>query len=116
MITIIDSVGTENDTLIGKGTSIADEFIFDVNGVKVNSGLLIYVGIENATFDGLGDDDVFEVKAEQFGVIGLTGGEGVDTFIDSSGLDQSVTRRSQLMILLADPVDRLRLDLNGFLC
>ena len=111
VITIIDSVGTENDTLIGKGTSIADEFIFDVNGVKVNSGLLIYVGIENATFDGLGDDDVFEVKAEQFGVIGLTGGEGVDTFIDSSGLDQQLAISVDDPV--ADPVDRLRLDLTG---
>ena len=112
VITIIDSVGTENDTLIGKGTSIADEFIFDVNGVKVNSGLLIYVGIENATFDGLGDDDVFEVKAEQYGVIGLTGGEGVDTFIDSSGLDNQLLGIS-VDDPAADPVDRLKLDLNG---
>ncbi len=111
VITIIDSVGTENDTLIGKGTSIADEFIFDVNGVKVNSGLLIYVGIENATFDGLGDDDVFEVKAEQYGIIGLTGGEGVDTFIDSSGLDQQLAISVDDPV--ADPVDRLRLDLTG---
>jgi hypothetical protein len=111
VITIIDSVGTENDTLIGKGTSIADEFIFDVNGVKVNSGLLIYVGIENATFDGLGDDDVFEVKAEQYGIIGLTGGEGVDTFIDSSGLDQQLAISVDDPV--ADPVDRLSLDLTG---
>ncbi|MGY8748221.1 MAG: hypothetical protein ACKVHR_09230 [Pirellulales bacterium] len=112
VITIIDSVGTENDTLIGKGTSIADEFIFDANGVKVNSGLLIYVGIENATFDGLGDDDVFEVKAGQYGIIGLTGGEGVDTFIDSSGLDNQLLGIS-VDDPTADPVDRLKLDLNG---
>ncbi len=112
VITIGDSVGSENDTLIGLGTSSADNFVFDVNGIKVNAGLLVYVGIENTSFDGLEGDDIFEVKAAYPGISGLNGGDGVDTFIvDASGSGDTLT--ISVDDPATDPVNRLRLDLSS---
>lgn len=112
VITIGDSLNSENDTLIGLGTSSVDHFVFDVNGIKVNAGLLVYVGVENTSFDGLDSDDVFEIKAVYPGVAGLNGGAGNDTFIvNSSGLGDTLS--ISVDDPATDPADRLRLDITS---
>jgi hypothetical protein len=112
VITISDSLDSENDTLIGLGTANIDNFVFDVNGIKVNGGLLVYAGIENTSFDGLEGDDIFEVREAYPGVAGLNGGAGIDTFVvNSSGLGD--TLRISVDDPGVEPVDRLRLAVSS---
>ncbi len=111
VITIGDSLNAENDTLIGLGTANVDNFVFDVNGIKVNAGLLVYVGIENTSFDGLAGDDIFEVRQVYPGIAGINGGDGTDTFIVSSSGTGDTLRISNDDPDV-EPVDRLRLDIS----
>lgn len=115
VITIGDSVGSENDTLIGLGTASVDVFVFVVNGVEVNAGLLVHQGIENVTFDGRESDDIFEVRAATPDFTGLSGGDGIDTFIVN---DQGNGANGNVLTVsvndpAGDPADQLLLDITS---
>ena len=88
-ITIIDSVGSENDTLVALGT-IGDDTVLIDNDVITLNGVAVefvgIVGIEQNSFDGREGDDLFLIR----GVSGSTlvsGGVGDDTFDISSSID-----------------------------
>ncbi len=115
VITIVDSEGSENDTLNGLGTSAADTFVFEENGVRVNGGLLVYTGIENISFNGQGNDDVFDIRAATNGITGLSGGAGNDTFIvnDLGAGANGNTLTVSVNDPLVDPLDQLRLEIES---
>ncbi|MFK7768027.1 MAG: beta strand repeat-containing protein [Mariniblastus sp.] len=115
VITIIDSVGTESDTLIGRGSTDRDTFIFDEGGVNVNDGLLVYVGVENGSFDGLENDDTFIVRGNNAtfdGVVEITGGDGNDSFIVDAGGNAN-TLGISVNDPAGDPADQLLLEIGG---
>ncbi|MEM9942229.1 MAG: hypothetical protein AAF939_11745, partial [Planctomycetota bacterium] len=110
IVTVIDSVNNENDTIIGLGTTVNDTFVFDTDGIEINDGTLVYVGVENVTFNGREGDDTFQIVGDVGQDIGLDGGAGNDTFtVDGTGNSLFVSVNDPLV----DPVDQLRLDVTG---
>ena len=115
VITIIDSVGSENDTLIGRGSADRDTFVFTEGGVEVNDGLLVYVGVENGAFDGLDNDDQFILRGNNQtfdGVVSLTGGDGNDSFIVEPGGNNNILEIA-VVDSAVDPAEQLSLDISG---
>ena len=80
VVTVIDSVGSENDRLLGLGTANNDLFVFESTGVTINGGLLVFSGIEDVNFDGQAGDDTFSIRAGNPDVTKIVGGDGLDKF------------------------------------
>jgi Ca2+-binding RTX toxin-like protein len=113
VITISDSINSENDTLIGLGTAAVDTFVFADAGIMVNGGQLVQSGVEDISYNGRESDDVFEIHAALPGTARLNGGGGIDSFIVD---DLGATSNEHLLFVsvedaAADPVDELRLDI-----
>ena len=115
LITIRDSVGSENDSLSALGTAGDDIFIFDGTLVDVNGVQIDHEGVENVNYDGLAGDDIFEIRSAVGGdVKDFTGGDGDDLFIvNDMGAGAN---GNQLRVSVADPsgaVDQLQLDVTS---
>ena len=115
LITIRDSVGSENDSLSALGTAGDDIFIFDGTLVDVNGVQIDHEGVENVSYDGLAGDDIFEIRSAVGGdVKDFTGGEGNDLFIvNDMGAGAN---GNQLRVSVADPsgaVNQLQLDVSS---
>ena len=116
VVTVIDSVGTENDKLQVFGTMGGDLFVFDPTGVEVNAGRLLYTGIEDINFDAREGDDTFEITANNLGTVKLTGGDGTDLF----RVNEGSTGNSNVLTIsvndpVADPTDELRLEIESII-
>ncbi len=109
VITVSDSVGTENDTMVVLGTTSNDLFVFENTGVDINAGRLLYSGIEDITFDSRDGDDTFEITAASLGLVQLVGGIGADSFIvNDNGAGGNA---NTLTVSKVDPAtDQLQLD------
>jgi hypothetical protein len=85
-IIVVDSIGSENDTLLSVGSEMDDEFLV-INGTVVFNGTNIsgftFPGIESVALDGIEGNDTFLVQAIQQDYQ-IFGSSGDDLFIVSS--------------------------------
>ena len=109
--TIIDSIGSEFDQLIGVGTPSDDNFIFDDTGIRANMGQLVYTGLEKVGVDGRDGDDLFDVRAINDGTIEIAGGNGIDTFLINDTAPGMMTM--SVVDPTVDPIDQLLIEING---
>ncbi len=115
-ITINDGIGTEDDTLIGVGTPLDDNFIITNSFIDVNGGVFAQSGVENMSFDGREGNDTFDIRENVNAFYkSIVGGDGIDTFIVN---DQgSLPNGNSLTVSVEDPevepVDRVVLDIGG---
>ncbi|MEL7496913.1 MAG: hypothetical protein AAFN77_04845 [Planctomycetota bacterium] len=111
VVTIVDSVGSEFDELIGVGTTSDDSFIFGDTGISANSGQMVYTGLEKVSVDGREGNDLFEINAVNDGTIGIIGGLGMDTFRVNNGVAGTMTM--SVADPLVEPLDQLFIDINS---
>ena len=82
MITIVDSIGSENDTLIGLGTIFDDEIVVNNGDITLNGDLVSFMsfpGIESLSLNGVDGDDTFQIQAIDAATT-IFGGAGNDLF------------------------------------
>lgn len=108
-VTVIDTIGSENDRMRVLGTVNNDLFLFNNSGVQVNAGDLVFSGVEDITFMGLEGDDTFDVRGSDPGIALIDGGAGTDKFIVNGAgpLNDATLKISQLA---GSSTGRLQLD------
>ena len=82
MITIVDSIGSENDTLIGLGTIFDDVVTVNNDEITLNGDLVSFMsfpGIESLSLNGVDGNDTFQIQAINAATT-IFGGAGNDLF------------------------------------